>query len=102
MHHFQSPLAGWFPKLYTIGTGVCPHRHLLCLITSHTMPCHRVVQPEGLQVLNWFYIAEGRWRLYYAGVRQVGGPGQGIGLAMTDKEDMEEFEGVRVAFRRRV
>ena len=47
-------------------------------------------------------LAEGRWRLYYAGLGQVGGPGQGIGLAMTDKEDMLEFEGVRVAFRRRV
>ena len=49
-----------------------------------------------------FCTAEGRWRLYYAGLKQEGGPAQGIGLAMTDKEDMEEFEGVRVAFRRRV
>ena len=47
-------------------------------------------------------LAEGRWRLYYAGLGQAGGPAQGIGLAMTDKEDMTEFEGVRTAFRRRV
>lgn len=46
--------------------------------------------------------AEGRWRLYYTGLCQRGGAAKGIGLAMTDKEDTEEFEGVRVAFKRRV
>ena len=51
---------------------------------------------------RWVCCAEGRWRLYYAGLGQVSGAAKGIGLAMTDKEDMQEFEGVRVAFRRRV
>ena len=35
--------------------------------------------------------AEGRWRLYYAGLRQIGGAARWIGLAMTDKKDMQEF-----------
>ncbi len=65
-----------------------------CLVrsTCHCIACSVVT----------LCIAEGRWRLYYAGLGQVGAPAQGIGLAMTDKEDMTEFEGVRVAFRRRV
>ena len=67
----------------------------------------RVLHPSGTatDVLfrwRWVCCAEGRWRLYYAGLGQVGGAAKGIGLAMTNKEDMQEFEGVRVAFRRRV
>ncbi|EIE20651.1 hypothetical protein COCSUDRAFT_30400 [Coccomyxa subellipsoidea C-169] len=46
-------------------------------------------------------MADGRWRLYYHGLRQKGGSASGVGLALTDKESSEEFEGVRVAFNKR-
>ncbi len=49
-----------------------------------------------------WHCADGRWRLYYAGLSRKGGGATGVGLAMTDKENVEEFEGVRVAFRRRI
>ncbi len=44
---------------------------------------------------------EGRWRLYYHGLREKGGSACGIGVALTDKVNSEEFEGVRVAFSKR-
>ncbi|CAK0770976.1 hypothetical protein CVIRNUC_003820 [Coccomyxa viridis] len=39
-------------------------------------------------------MADGRWRLYYAGLSRKGGGATGVGLAMTDKENVEEFEGL--------
>lgn len=45
--------------------------------------------------------ADGRWRLYYHGLRVKGGSACGIGLALTDRESSEEFEGIRVAFSKR-
>ncbi|CAL8468150.1 g7689 [Coccomyxa elongata] len=46
-------------------------------------------------------MAEGRWRMYYHGLREKGGCACGIGVALTDKESSEEFEGIRVAFCKR-
>ena len=45
--------------------------------------------------------ADGRWRVYYHGLGGAGGAATGIGVAITDKEDRAEFEGVRCAFKRR-
>ncbi len=39
--------------------------------------------------------------MYYHGLREKGGSACGIGVALTDKESSEEFEGVRVAFCKR-
>ena len=42
----------------------------------------------------------GRWRLYYSGTQEAGSPWQGIGLAITDLESTETFEGVKIGFKR--
>lgn len=45
-------------------------------------------------------MAGGTWRLYYSGRQSSkGGPWGGIGMALTD-ESSEEFEGIKVSFKR--
>ena len=45
-------------------------------------------------------MAGGTWRLYYSGRQSSkGGPWGSIGMALTD-ESSEEFEGIKVSFKR--
>ena len=89
----QAPLAPGMPAAWAL-LALCPWQVMSWLLTCSSS----LSPPFAWLVRRVSYAADGRWRLYYHGLSSVGGSASGVGLALTDKEDLAEFEGVRCAF----